>query len=257
MFAGAGRGWMSDAVSAPVAAPASPAGVGGNGFSPVAKVAMPAVVNISTSRTVRQQGGPHSPFMNDPLFRHFFGDEYFPPVQRDPRERRENSLGSGVIVDADGLHRHQRTTSIEKRRRDQGAARRRAASSPAKVVGHRPEDRHRGAQDRRASDLPVVDVRRLRRIEVGDYVLAIGNPFGVGQTVTLGHRQRARPRQAWASTTTRTSSRPTPPSTPATPAARWSIPAASWSASTPPSISRTGGIRWASASRSRATWRNR
>lgn len=70
-----------------------------NGFAPVAKKVLPAVVNIASSKTVRlnEQGSP-SPFFTDPLFRRFFGDES-PNL---PREQRERSLGSGVIVNADG-----------------------------------------------------------------------------------------------------------------------------------------------------------
>src|SRR4030067_1672167 len=95
----AGSGWMSPAESAPSL---SPVALGGsNGFPAVAKATMPAVVNISTTRVVKSQGMPASPFMNDPFFKHFFGEEFGRQFQI-PRERRENSLGSGGIVSADG-----------------------------------------------------------------------------------------------------------------------------------------------------------
>ena len=184
VFLGAGRGWMSDAVSAPVAAPAALAGIGGNGsgFSPVAKVTMPAVVNISTSRTVRQQGGQMSPFMNDPLFRQFFGDEYFHQFNI-PRERRENSLGSGVIVSGDGYivtnaHVVDKADDIKVLLSDK-------REFTGKVVG---VDTKTDIAVIKISgkDLPTVNWGDSDRIEVGEYVLAIGNPFGLNSTVTLG-----------------------------------------------------------------------
>src|SRR5690348_17006802 len=71
-------------------------------FVDTVKAVMPAVVNISTTRVVKgPQGGDGSPFMDDPFFRQFFGEEFNRRFQA-PRERRENSLGSGVIVSSDG-----------------------------------------------------------------------------------------------------------------------------------------------------------
>ena len=92
----AGSGWMSPAASAPVASPVTVMG-GSNGFPAVAKATMPAVVNISTTRVVKSQGGPASRIKDDQAFRHFFGDQLNKQFQI-PRERRENSLGSGVPV---------------------------------------------------------------------------------------------------------------------------------------------------------------
>ena len=76
---------------------------GPNSFVGVAEFATPAVVNISTIRIVRERGnGPRAPFFEDPFFREFFGEDFLKPFEL-PRERSEQSLGSGVIVDSDGL----------------------------------------------------------------------------------------------------------------------------------------------------------
>ena len=182
VFLSAGRGWMSDAVSAPVAVPAAPVAGNSSGFAPVARAAMPAVVNIATSRTVRQQGGHASPFMNDPLFRHFFGDEYFRQFNI-PRERRENSLGSGVIVSADGYivtnaHVVEKADDIKVLLSDK-------REFTGKVVGVDPKT-DIAVIKVAARDLPTVNWGDSDAIEVGEYVLAIGNPFGLNSTVTLG-----------------------------------------------------------------------
>src|SRR5690606_38546434 len=72
----------------------------GQDFAPVVEAAMPAVVNIATTRAVRQQEQPTGPFA-DPFFREFFGEEFFRRFQQ-PRERPQSALGSGVIVSSDG-----------------------------------------------------------------------------------------------------------------------------------------------------------
>ncbi len=72
-----------------------------NGFTPMVQKVVPAVVNIFSSRIVRSQDTPANPFLNDPFFRRFFGED-FGPWFNVPRERRERSLGSGVIVSPDG-----------------------------------------------------------------------------------------------------------------------------------------------------------
>ncbi len=180
VFLSAGRGWMSDAVSAPAAA--APVASNGSGFAPVARAAMPAVVNIATSRTVRHPGGSASPFMNDPMFRHFFGDEYFRQFNI-PRERRENSLGSGVIVSADGFivtnaHVVEKADDIKVLLSDK-------REFTGKVVGVDPKT-DIAVIKVAAKDLPTVNWGDSDAIEVGEYVLAIGNPFGLNSTVTLG-----------------------------------------------------------------------
>ena len=74
-----------------------------DGFAPVVKRAVPAVVNVSSSKMIRTPGGDvPSPFFSDPLFRQFFGDTLPKDFQTPPSAQREHSLGSGVIVNADG-----------------------------------------------------------------------------------------------------------------------------------------------------------
>jgi serine protease Do len=165
----------STRAAAPPGAPA--------GFSGVVKSAMPAVVNISTTRTVRGgPGGPHAPFMDDPFFRQFFGDEFFRRFQI-PRERRESSLGSGVIVDAGGYiitnnHVVAKVDEIKVRLADHREFTGKVVSSDAKT--------DIAVVKINARDLPTIPWGDSDRLEVGDYVLAIGNPFGLNSTVTLG-----------------------------------------------------------------------
>jgi Do/DeqQ family serine protease len=141
-------------------------------FAPVVKKAAPAVVNVYSRRVVRNQ----SPLFSDPLFRRFFNNM--------PRERVESALGSGVILDADGLivtNHHvieaaQEITVVLSDRREFEAkvllSDERVDLAVLKIeVGER---------------LPVLEMGDSDQLEVGDLVLAIGNPFGVGQTVTSG-----------------------------------------------------------------------
>jgi S1-C subfamily serine protease len=201
-------------------------------FAPVVKRAAPAVVNVYAQRTVRQRG--FMPFGDDPLFRHFFGDNGFFGA---PRERVQNSLGSGVIVDDTasssptsrhrGRHRHPRRAVRQARVRGRGAAHRRA---------HRPC----GAQGRSGGEaLPTLPLGDSDALEVGDLVLAIGNPFGVGQTVTSGIVS-ALARTEVGITDYQFFVQTDAAINPAIPAARWSTWRAGWSASTRPS-SRAGG----------------
>ena len=136
-------------------------------FGPVVKRAAPAVVNISSKRVVRQQVDP---------FWEMFG-------QGAPRERVEGSLGSGVIVRADGVivtNNHvieggqEITVSLSDRR-----------EFPAKVLLADPRA-DLAVLKIEAKDLPVLPIDRGDDLQVGDLVLAIGDPFGVGQTVTNG-----------------------------------------------------------------------
>jgi serine protease Do len=178
----AGRGWVGDAVSAPAVLPAALVGAAPNGFPAVAKATMPAVVNISTTRVVKGMGGQASPFMDDPVFRHFFGDEYSKRFQI-PRDRRENSLGSGVIVSSDGYivtnsHVVEKADEIKVHLSDK-------REFTGKVVGTDPKS-DIAVIKITGKDLPVINWGDSERIEVGEYVLAIGNPFGLNSTITLG-----------------------------------------------------------------------
>lgn len=144
-------------------------------FAPVARAAAPAVVNIYASRVVAER---MSPFAADPFFSQFFGD--FGRVV----PRVENSLGSGVIVSPDGYvvsNHHVIEDAAEirvvlaDRREFAGEVVLSDAESDIAVI--RLDE---------AEDLPWLDIGESDELEVGDLVLAIGNPFGVGQTVSSG-----------------------------------------------------------------------
>jgi serine protease Do len=153
------------------------------GFVDVAKSATPAVVNISTTRVIKGPSGtPMTPFFEDPFFRQFFGDEFYRQFQV-PRERREQSLGSGVIVDPKGLiitnnHVVAKADEIKVLLGDK-------REFKGKVVGTDPKT-DIAVVKIDAKDLPTVAWGDSDKLQVGEYVLAIGNPFGLNQTVTMG-----------------------------------------------------------------------
>ena len=135
---------------------------------------MPAVVNIFTSKEVRT---PRHPLLNDPLFRRFFGDRFGDDTQR------ATSLGSGVIASASGYvltnhHVVEGADEIEVALAD-------GKKLQAKIVGTDP-DTDLAVLRVSGDALPAVTFGASEALRVGDIVLAIGNPFGVGQTVTSG-----------------------------------------------------------------------
>ena len=151
-------------------------------FAPLVREVAPAVVSITSSRVTQTTRRP-DPFFDDPFFRHFFGDSS-PFGRSRPQERRQSSLGSGVIVKSDGL-------IVTNHHVVEGA------DEITVILADRTE--HRAdlvVSDERSdlaflrveadSPLPAVPLGDSDRIEVGDLVLAIGNPFGIGQTVTSG-----------------------------------------------------------------------
>ena len=150
-------------------------------FAPVVKKVAPAVVNVFSRRVVRVAGGPASLF-NDPFFRRFFGNQLPFGV---PRERVENSLGSGVILDPAGYIVTNRHVIKDADEIVVDLADRREFE--AKVVL---ADEHADLAvlkiDPHGEKLPVLPMGDSDALEVGDLVLAIGDPFGVGQTVTSG-----------------------------------------------------------------------
>ncbi len=148
-----------------------------SGYSQAAEKAMPTVVNIfTTSKTTGAD--PHQQYYDDPLFKHFFGDQ-FGEQQAQP----ESSLGSGVIVSEQGLimtnnHVVNTADEIEVALAD-------GRKLSAKVVGTDPET-DLAVLKVDADNLPAITFANSEKLQVGDVVLAIGNPFGVGQTVTQG-----------------------------------------------------------------------
>ena len=148
-------------------------------FAPIVEAAAPAVVNVYATRRVQQRA--RSPFFDDPFFERFFGGGGFGP----PRERVERSLGSGVIVDPTGV-------IVTNHHVIAGATEVRVA------LADRTEFDADVILDEERTDLAILKIRDAKKdfphldfansddLRVGDLVLAIGNPFGVGQTVTSG-----------------------------------------------------------------------
>jgi serine protease Do len=152
------------------------------GYSRVVKEVVPAVVNISTSRVTKQQTGMQGQPQLDPFFRQFFGDEG-PGRFNAPKERREKSLGSGVIVSPEGYvltnnHVIDHATEITVTLRDK-------REMKAELVGTDPRT-DIALLKIEGSHFPYVTLGDSSKVNVGDVALAIGNPFGVGQTVTMG-----------------------------------------------------------------------
>lgn len=151
---------------APAAAPGS--------YADAAERSMPAVVHIFTSKSSRTQ---RHPLMNDPLFRHFFGDG-------NNESQRSAGLGSGVIVSPEGYiltnnHVIEAADEIEVSLND-------GRKYAARVIGRDPETDLAVLRIQTDSVLPAITFATGEPLRVGDVVLAIGNPFGVGQTVTMG-----------------------------------------------------------------------
>ena len=149
-------------------------------YAPLVKKVSPAVVNIYTKKVVRSR--QVLPLFNDPFFRRFFGDA---PGLTVPREQLQNSLGSGVIVHGSGvivtnfhvIEGAKEITAVLSDRRE----------FQAKVVGiDKRTDLAVLRVDPANETLPSLELANSDDLEVGDIVLAIGNPFGVGQTVTSG-----------------------------------------------------------------------
>ncbi|WP_286237318.1 Do family serine endopeptidase [Neptuniibacter halophilus] len=150
-------------------------GEGPVSYARAVEIAAPAVVNIYTRTVVRQQVHP---LFNDPFFRNFFDSESIPQ-----RERIQSSLGSGVILSAQGYivtnnHVISGADSIVVALKD-------GREAMAEVIGSDP-DTDLAVLKVDLNDLPSITLSQSEGHQVGDVVLAIGNPFGVGQTVTMG-----------------------------------------------------------------------
>ena len=163
--------------AAPAAAPAPAYSAGGPDFTRVAGQAVKGVANISSLQVVRTR---NSPFSNDPFFRYFFGDD----EMFGSRDRRSMSLGSGVIISSDGYvvtNNHvvgenvrEITIALPDKREIKG-----------KVIGTDP-DTDIALLKIGVTGLPVVPWGDSAQLKVGEWVLAIGSPFQLSQTVTAG-----------------------------------------------------------------------
>jgi len=166
--------WRGSSVVTVQQAPAGGTAQNFGSYRVAAKKAMPAVVNIYTSKEVP---APHDPFMDDPLFRRYFGDRF------DGEPQRASSLGSGVIVSPQGYiltnqHVVEAADEIEVALAD-------GRKSSARIVGTDP-DTDLAVLKIELKNPPAITFGHAEQAQVGDVALAIGNPFGVGQTVTMG-----------------------------------------------------------------------
>ena len=164
------------------------------GFAPVVKSVLPDVVNISTSKVVKasSQNQFDAPDGMPPFFQQFFGQQFGPNQQSGPnsdnrsmrpRDQREDSLGSGVIVSPDGYiltnnHVVDGATDVRVTLADKRQLK-------ATVVGTDPKT-DIAVLKVEGSGFPAITIGDSSKVQVGDYALAIGDPFGVGQTVTMG-----------------------------------------------------------------------
>jgi serine protease Do len=152
-----------------------------NALAEVADAARPAVVNISTTSTVIAQENPFGDMLNDPFFRRFFGDQFGQQGQK--RKYKSSALGSGVIVSENGYiltnnHVIKGADEIKVILYDK-------REFKGKVVGSDPRT-DLAVIKINAKDLPTLKIGESIKLKTGDIVLAIGNPFGLNQTITMG-----------------------------------------------------------------------
>ncbi len=145
-------------------------------FSAAAQKVMPAVVNIFTTSEIKN---PNNAFMDDPRFRFFFGDQF-----EDSIPQQASSLGSGVLVSHDGYiltnhHVVEAADQIEVALAD-------GRKAKGRIIGSDPETDLAVIKIDLGSSLPSITFGQSDQAQVGDIVLAVGNPFAVGQTVTMG-----------------------------------------------------------------------
>ncbi len=152
------------------------------GFGPIVKKVQPAVVSVLSTQNVKvSQNDQQLP--DNSFFRQFFGNQFGQPFEAPPQERQRRGLGSGVITSADGYiltnnHVVENADEVKVSLSD-------GRELPAKIIGTDPES-DLAVLKIDATNLPVVEFGDSSHVDVGDVVLAMGNPFGVGQTVTMG-----------------------------------------------------------------------
>jgi len=153
-------------------------------FSPIVKKVTPSVVKVVTTTKVKQAAFQDMPGFDNPFFRRFFGDQFDQPGRRPRMEMPpQHGVGSGVIVTKDGYiltnnHVVDGADEVKITLQD-------GREFTAKVIGKDPKT-DVAVVKVDAKELPAVEVADSDKIEVGDVVLAVGNPFGIGQTVTMG-----------------------------------------------------------------------
>ncbi|PKL51586.1 MAG: hypothetical protein CVV37_05685 [Nitrospira bacterium HGW-Nitrospira-1] len=152
----------------------------GRAMAEVTAAVKPAIVNISTSRTVKIAGGM-DPFRDDPFFRRFFGDNF--GRQQHPKEQKSVGLGSGVIVSPDGYiitnyHVVKDADEIKVLMSDK-------KEYAGKVIGSDPKTEISIVKIE-AAGIPTISWGNSDLLQVGEIVLAVGNPYGLNQTVTMG-----------------------------------------------------------------------
>lgn len=153
----------------------------GQAMAEIAESVKPAIVNVSTTKTEKISGTPMDPMFDDPFFRRFFGDRFRRPDA--PRERKSMSLGSGVIVSTDGYiltntHVVKDADKIKVTLSDK-------REFTGKVIGNDPKTEISVIKID-ATDLPIIPVGDSDKLKVGEVVLAVGSPFGLAQTITMG-----------------------------------------------------------------------
>jgi serine protease Do len=154
----------------------------GTSYAPIVKKAAPSVVNIYSTRFIKERP-MQNPMLNDPFFRQFFGGQA--PQEDQPRSHRQEGLGSGVIVSPDGYiltanHVVNGADEIKV-----AIAGEKNKEYTAKVIGTDPRT-DVAVLKIDATGLSAITLADSDQLEIGDVVLAIGNPFGIGQTVTMG-----------------------------------------------------------------------
>jgi serine protease Do len=175
--------WGAEKVAVQVAKNTSPVSLADfkNGFASVLTPALPAVVTITSTKIVKTQNNVPD-FFNDPMFRQFFGNQ-LPPSARGPQPQRESGLGSGVIVNPNGYiltnnHVVAEASDVEVFTQDQ-------KKYKAKVIGTDPLT-DIAVLKIEATGLPTLTLADSSTLKVGDVVFAIGQPFGIGETATMG-----------------------------------------------------------------------